>query len=250
MFFRITLLTLLLSFAITGFIKAQSMPDTTSITFDTLIHHLFINQPGYHSLSAKAKLSWDDGKSQQDFSATIRMKKDSIVWMSITGPMNVEAARVLITPDTFQLLNKINTEYIGQGFSYLNNWLLFPVSFPMFQQILAGEKPDIREKASTAVYQDSSFIIYAENNNLLEKTWVNSGNYTISKIMLKDKLLTQQMSITFDSYNLLEGKPFSYHRVIEVNRDGAVLVLTIDFTKVKLNENLNYPFEVSEKYKH
>ncbi len=93
------------------------------------------------------------------------------------------------------------------------------------------------------------FIIYAENNNLLEKIWVNSGNYTIAKILLKDKRLTQQMSITFDNYNLLEGKPFSYHRIIEVNRDGVVLTLTIDFTKVKLNENLGYPFEVSEKYK-
>ena len=249
MCFRISLFTLLLLLAGTGRTTAQSMPDTANITFDTLIRHLTLNQTGYRSLTAKAKLSWDDGKSQQDFSATMRMKKDSIVWMSITGPMNVEAARVLINPDTFQLLNKINTEYTGRGFSYLNNWLLFPVSFPMLQQILSGEKPDIHEKASTAVYQDSTFIIYAENNNLLEKIWVNSGNYTIAKILLKDKLLTQQMSITFDSYNLLEGKPFSYHRVIEVNRDGAVLILTIGFTKVKLNENLSYPFEVSEKYK-
>jgi hypothetical protein len=247
MIFRITLLALILNFY--SLSQAQSMPDTANITFDTLIRHLTLNQTGYRTLSAKAKLSWDDGQSQQDFQATVRMKKDSLVWMSITGPMNVEAARVLITPDTFQLLNKINTEYTGRDFSYLNNWLLFPVSFPMLQQILAGEKLDIHEKASTAAYQDSMFIIYAENNNLLEKIWVNSGNYTIAKILLKDKRLTQQMSITFDNYNLLEGKPFSYHRIIEVNRDGVVLTLTIDFTKVKLNENLGYPFEVSEKYK-
>ena len=247
MIFRIILLALMLN--IHGVMHAQSMPDTARITFDTLVRRIALNQTGYHTLSAKAKLTWDDTKSQQDFSATLRMKKDSIVWMSITGPMNVEAARVLIKPDTFQLLNKVNTEYTGHDFSYINNWLLFPVSFPMLQQILSGERPDIHEKASTAAYQDSMFIIYAENNNLLEKIWVNSGNYTIAKILLKDKLLTQQMSITFDSYNLLEGKPFSYHRVIEVNRDGAILVLTIDFTKVKLNENLSYPFEVSEKYK-
>ena len=247
--FRNTLLTLLICFICVADAYSQSMPDTAHITFDTLMQHLVSNQTGYSTLSAHARLSWDDGTSQQDFQATMRMKKDSLVWMSITGPMNVEAARVLITPDSFQLLNKINTEYTGSGFGFLNNWLLFPVSFPMLQQILAGEKVDIHEKASTAAYQDSAFIIYAENNNLLEKIWVNSGNYTISKILLKDKLLTQQMSITFDNYNLLGGKPFSYHRVIEVNRDGVLLTLTIDFTKVKLNENLSYPFEVSAKYK-
>ena len=57
------------------------------------------------------------------------------------------------------------------------------------------------------------------------------------------------MLITFDNYNLIEGKPFSYYRYIEVNRDGVVLKLTIDFTKIRLNEPLTYPFEVSEKYK-
>ncbi len=245
--FRIALFVLLIHLAGTGY--GQAVPDTTNTTFDSLIHRIAANQTGYQTLTARAKLSWDDGKSQQDFQAGLRMKKDSIVWMSIMGPMNIEAARVLITPDSFQLLNKMGNEYAGRNFSFLSNWLLFPVSFPMLQQILAGEKADIHEKASTAVYQDSTFVIYCENNNLLEKIWVDSRNYTISKILLKDKLLTQQMSITFDSYNLLEGKPFSYHRLIEVNRDGVTLVLTIDFTKVKLNENLSYPFEVTAKYK-
>lgn len=213
------------------------------------MQRLSANQTGYKTLSGRAKLSWQDGPSEQDFQAGLRMRKDSLVWMSITGPMNVEAARVLITPDTFQMLNKINTTYDGHNFNFLNNWLLFPVSFPMLQQILSGEKIDINEKAATAVYEDSMFVIYCENNTMLEKIWVNSRNYTISKILLKDKMLTQQMSVTFDNYNLLEGKPFSYSRVVEVNRNGAVLTLTIDFTKIKLNENLNYPFEVTAKYK-
>ena len=227
----------------------QAMPDTARMSFDSLMHKISDNQTGYKSFSGRAKLAFDDGKSEQDFQASMRMKKDSLVWMSITGPMNVEGARVLISPDTFQLMNKVNGDYEGHGFSYLNNWLLFPVSFDMLQQIIAGEKLDIREKASTAVYQDSTFVIYYESDKLLEKIWVNSLNYTISKILLKDKLLTQQMLITFDNYNLIEGKPFSYYRYIEVNRDGVVLKLTIDFTKIRLNEPLTYPFEVSEKYK-
>jgi len=247
MTFRIScLVSFIFLFQISSF--SQATVDT-SMTFDMLMKKLTGNETGYKTCSARARLSLDDGKAVQDFQAGIRMKKDTLVWMSVSGPMNVEGARILITPDTFQLLNKVTSEYAGHHFNYLTNWLLFPVSFPMLQQIIAGEKLDIREKASTAVYQDSAFLIYCENDHLLEKIWVNSGNYTISKILLKDKLLSQQMSITFDSYNLLDGKPFSYHRDIEVNRDGATLKLTIDFTKVRLNEDLTYPFEVSGKYK-
>ncbi len=249
MILRFTFLIVALQFIRGSNVFCQTMPDTTVMSFDSLMHRIAANQTGYKTFSGRAKLAWDDGKSEQDFQASMRMKKDSLFWMSITGPMNVEGARVLITPDTFQLMNKVNGDYEGHGFGFLNNWLLFPVSFAMLQQIMAGEKLDIREKASTAVYQDSVFVIYCESDKMLEKIWVNSLNYTVSKILLKDKLLTQQMSITFDSYNLIEGKPFSYHRDIEVNRDGVVLKLTIDFTKIRLNETLTYPFEVSEKHK-
>ena len=249
MVFRFSILVFLISFAFSNTVCGQTFPDTVHVTFDSLMRGIAANQTGYKTFSGRAKMSFDDGKAVQDFQAGIRMKKDTLVWMTINGPMNVEAARVFISPDTFQLMNKINGEYAGRSFSFLNNWLLFPVSFDMLQQLIAGEKMNIHEKASTAAYQDSTFIIYCESDKLLEKIWVNSGNYTISKILLKDKLLTQQMSVNFDSYNQVEGKPFSFHRDIEVNRDGVILKLTIDFTKVKLNENLTYPFEVSEKQK-
>jgi hypothetical protein len=249
MIFRLSLVTFVLNVCIVKFAFSQVQPDSTTLTFDSLMLKISANQTGYNTFSGRAKLTWDDGKAAQDFQATMRLKKDSIVWISFSGPMNVEGARALITPDTFGLINKTASEYDGHSFAYVNNWLLFPVSFTMLQQIITGERLDIKEKASTASYQDSVFVIYCENDHLLEKIWVDTRNYTISKILLKDKLLTQQISITFDSYNQFEGKPFSYHREIEVNRDGVLLKLTIDFTKIKLNENLSYPFEVSGKYK-
>lgn len=224
--------------------------DSAQLNYDTLVSKIAENQSNYRTLGTRAKLVWDDGKSEQDFQASIRLKKDSIVWMSLSGALNVEGARLFLSPDTFRLINKISNEYIVHDFNYLENWLLqFPVSFKMLQQIISGAKIDIHERASMASYQDSMFVLYCETDKMLEKIWVNTGNYTISKILLKDKLLTQQMTVTFDGYNQLQGKPFSYKRSIEINRDGLIMKLDIDFTKVRLNEELAYPFDVSDKYK-
>ena len=67
--------------------------------------------------------------------------------------------------------------------------------------------------------------------------------------MEPDKLLKQDMTITFDAYNYSEAKPFSYKRNILINRDASTLKLSMEFTKVNFDEELTYPFEVSEKYK-
>jgi hypothetical protein len=228
---------------------AQSQPDSTKITYDSLINKVAFNQTGYKTLSVRTKLTWDDGNSEQDFQGNFRMLKDSLVWISMTGSVGVEGARILITPDTFRIMNKMQNEYAVRDFNFVGSWLLFPVNFKMLQQIVAAEKIDIQEKVSTAVYQDSMFIIYSENDKLLEKVWVNTGNYTIAKLLLRDKLLKQEMTLTFEDYKDLNGKPFSYMRTIDVDRDGVKLKLTMNVVKARMNENLSYPFEVGEKYK-
>jgi hypothetical protein len=234
------------------FHTASAVSDSLQLNFDTLAQKVHDKQFEYHTLSLHAKLTWGDGNSQQDFTASIRMLKDSIIWMSISGAMGIEAARVLVTPDTFCVINKMANTCGLHGFGFIENWLLFPANFTMLQQIIAGQKIDIKERAGMASVGDSFSIIYTESEKMLEKIWVNNGNYTLAKILLKDKLVTQDMTVTFDDYNEQPGepgKPFSYQRVIEVNRNGITLSLSIETTKVRLNDKLAYPFDISNKYR-
>lgn len=223
--------------------------DTSTFNYDSLVQKITDNQCNYKTMSLHTALVWDDGNTEQPVKANIRMRRDSLVWLSITGAVGVEGARVLLTTDSFRMLSKMTGEYIVNDISYLRNWLLFPVSFKMLQQIISGEQILIDAQAKMVTWQDSMFVIYAETNKMLEKIWVNSGSYTIAKILLKDKMLSQSMTINFDSYNDLNGKPFSYKRELDITRDGVAMKLTMDITKVRMNDELSYPFEVTDKYK-
>ncbi len=227
---------------------AQSNSDSLQLNFDSLMNRVSFNQVSYKTLSARAKMIWNDGEIEQEFTATIRVKKDSLIWMSL-GAMGFEGARMLITPDSVRLINKLTSEYSVRDFSLLQSWILFPVNFKMLQEIIEGKKISIDEKATIAGKEDSSTVLYLESDKSLEKFWVDTAYYTIKKILLKDKLLKQDMTITFDAYNYSEAKPFSYKRTILINRDASTLKLSMEFTKVNFDEELTYPFEVSEKYK-
>jgi hypothetical protein len=176
------------------------------------------------------------------------MQKDSLVWASL-GAFGVEAARVLLSPDSFKIIYKLNNEYSVQPFSYLRNWLLFPVSFPMLQQLLAGGRIDISEQATAVERTDSFLVLYSESNHLAQTLWINPLNYTVTKLLLKDKLLQQDMAITFGDYNLFNGKPFAYKRWVEVNQGGAKVKLHMEITRLGTDEPLTFPFEINERYK-
>lgn len=242
------MLFFILSFLLSHLTMAQSNSDSTGLNVDSIINKITDQQPVYKTLSARAKIDWEDENGEQKFQATIRLKSDSLLWMSL-GVAGIEGARLLITPDSFRLMNKLTMVYTASDFNFLRNLILFPLNFKMLQQIIWGRKILINENVSMAATEDSATVLYFESNKLLEKLWVDTAHYTIQKILLKDKLFNQNMTITFGAYNYSEAKPFSYQRNIVINRDSDVLKLSMEFTKINFNGNLAFPFEVSEKYK-
>ena len=239
--FRITFLFL---FLFTGAFAQDSL----QVNFAPVFSKVAANQIQYKTLSERTTLTWDDGNTAQQFNANIRVKKDSLIWMSL-GMFGFEGARALISPDSFRLANKLTNEYMVRDYNFIQSWILMPVNFEMLQQIIVGEKISINEKAKLVAAEDSSYVLYVESDKLLEKIWVDTQNYTLKKILLKDKLLKQDMTINFDSYNSLNTKPFSYKRSIVIHRDAATMKLSMDITKAHMDEELNFPFEVNEKYK-
>jgi hypothetical protein len=57
------------------------------------------------------------------------------------------------------------------------------------------------------------------------------------------------MTITFGDYKELNGKPFSYERSVEVVRGPQVLRFNTTITKISLEEELTFPFEITDRYK-
>ena len=71
--------------------------------------HVDENYIDYNTFSAKVKVDYrgGDGKSY-DFNAFLRMKKDSVIWVSINAALGIEAFRILIKPDSVFVLNKLD----------------------------------------------------------------------------------------------------------------------------------------------
>jgi hypothetical protein len=76
----------------------------------------------------------------QGFKASIRMKKDSAIWISISPALGIEVFRILITPDSLKYLSKIPDNkfyYIGTSAS-LSELAKIDLDFDMLQDILIG----------------------------------------------------------------------------------------------------------------
>lgn len=76
----------------------------------------------------------------QGFKATLRMKKDSAIWISITPALGIEMIRMIVTPDSLKYLSKIpdNKFYYLGTFEDLNKLADLDVDFDMLQDLFVG----------------------------------------------------------------------------------------------------------------
>ena len=44
----------------------------------------------------------------QSISAQVRLRFDSLIWISVLAPLGIEALRISISPDSIKLINRIN----------------------------------------------------------------------------------------------------------------------------------------------
>ena len=90
------------------------------------------------SMKVEAEVVGPDRKDS--FKATIRMSRDSIVWISVTPALGVEMARLLMTSDSVHVVSKIPGNRFAYSGSYaaISDWIGTPMDFLSIQHLLTG----------------------------------------------------------------------------------------------------------------
>ena len=77
-----------------------------------------------------------NGMTYNDLSGQIRMRKDSIVWFSVTATMGVEALRAKVSNDSIWMLNRLEKTYLAEPLDTVSAQLGIPLSLPLIQTLL------------------------------------------------------------------------------------------------------------------
>ena len=78
----------------------------------------------------------ENDMTYNDLSGQLRMRKDSIVWLSVTATMGVEVLRAKISNDSIWVLNRLEKTYLTEPLDTVSAQLGMPLSLPWVQTLL------------------------------------------------------------------------------------------------------------------
>jgi len=210
-------------------------------------HHI-----DYNTFSAKVKVDYSNQQGHQpNFTAHIRMKKDSVIWIDISGPFGLGGFRVLITPDTVRIVNEQTHTYQIRTISYLQDVAEIPIDFKTLQDLLIGNLIFFDSTRITSYRQGAGSIFLLSTGNLFKNLVTLSngdGRLMHSKLDDVDPTRSRTADLTYDDYVSKAGIMFPTTRSIGVSEKTQVDI-ELNFKQFDFNIPLSYPFYLSKKYK-
>jgi hypothetical protein len=110
----------------------------------------------------------------------MKIKKDSIISISIQPMLGFEATRMEISPDSIIVIDKINKQYSAESFSFLAKKIGIPINFYNLQAVLLNQLFVLGEDFP----QDSTYMHFSEQpfpdgKSLVLKTVDGSTHYFV-----------------------------------------------------------------------
>lgn len=237
----------------------------------------------YKTLSIKFDVRIESEDINQSVSGTLRIRKDSLIWVSITPALGIEAARLQFTPDSIMFMNRIKNEYFINSYDYFENKLQTEITFEDLQAIFTNEiflYSENDEESNEKFNADSldrdyfrkTFISSTDSNRYVLKT---HRKHKIKKRIKRNKtneLIVETLRIApeifkitnvdVEDYAEKRNLKIKYSDFIDVNTKVLpstinVIVVAADknfntqikFNKITVDSDVSFPFKISEKYK-
>jgi len=216
-------------------------------------------------MSAKLSLTYDNGKSRTNLKAQMRIKEDSIIWISFSPAMGIEVARIALTCDSVKFINRMNKTYFAGKYKVLDSLINSSVNFLILQSMILGNDVPYYDVHNYKVKDGDDYYILemvkkrkqrksikkemTDESILVEKIWLNPETFRAKKIEMyepdeKDKKLT----VIYDDFRTIDGKPVPFKLKIKI-RSEKTINIDVHYSRVQFVDKLTFPFKISSKYK-
>ena len=220
-------------------IVANTMPDPTAESIQSFWKNQY--KEDYFEARGKATLVMD-GKNT-NLALHLKMKKDSLLWAKVS--MFGIGATVLITKDSFFMINTLNQEYMAYGNNYLYQYLGYKATLSQVQNLLIGNAvfkqnkyrylPDIKQLSASDGVAVNHIVINEKNR--------------IFRSLVTSQDTTQQAVIQYDAYQNLNNTLIPTLVDLLVQQKTKDLKVILNYQTMSNNIITSFPFSIPSGYR-
>lgn len=216
----------------------------------TNIAELEINNLNFQTFSGRARTNVSLGKHAHNVTLHIRIERDKAIWISVTALLGIEAARILVTPDSVQILNKLRSEYIKKDFAYIYKYTSPNITFSTLQDLLlANVSTSLLATDQLTVATSGEGVQLVGVQEEIAFQYALNNDFRTRAFRINPLGTTQQVEAIYGSFAAIDGLLFPQAQNIKFTADEMKVEAQLQYNKIEFNTELDFPFNIPAKYK-
>lgn len=252
--------------------------DAPPITFNKLIRNIdtaYSTSFDYMNIK-KIDVEIDNQKKSQSFKASLKMESDKFIQISINAPLGIEVLRILLTQDSFSMINYHEKYYVSGNYDDFSKTYGIDVNYKLIEKIFTN-KPLIDELLNNNIHGDGgiksfergirSYTIHSESVDRIlrrghkkrERDTLQSSTVTYSNSFSDDKFklivndihdssINSTILVVYNNFEYMNGFNFPKNLVISSRYNENSMKIDMNYSKIEFNIPVKPSFRIPAKY--
>lgn len=226
--------------------KRDSVPSTS---FDQAPKKL-----EFEYLKVKSKLEYKDGKQKNKATLHIRVKKDSMIWVSVQHA--IEVMRIKIDRDSLRIINRLDKKYISLSYDQLVDRLGFKLNYDFLESIITANIPEYILASGKSLSMDDMNYFLRKDGFFQFEYFVSKSIRHLEMVRVTEVPTKNFLEIDYSDYLEKEDKSI-YPSILNARismTDGQTAftpdlnIQHSNYEVISEDEDLNFPFNVPDRY--
>lgn len=214
-----------------------------------------VREIDFNYFESKTKVRYQEGEQKLNGNATIRIKKDSLIWFSVSPSVGIEITRAVITPDTIIVMNRLEKEFYTFNFKTLSDYFNFKIDYNLVQSVLLGNLPVEFENDDEIEKSGDYYKISRKKGFLSIDSYVQNQTKKLETVIMKEVFGKNQLSLKYGDFGELNEYLFPNSCQVNLTYDtpkGPVVTsVDIEHSKAEISDKaLRFPFNIPSRYVH
>ncbi len=255
--------SVILFFTLTALFSCKTLKHKKKIaggmTATQLYDSISANKLNFKALSSKFTVKYKSEKSSMSLKGNLKMIQDSVIWISLSPGLGIEAARLICTKDSIFLIDRLKKRITKAKYDFFTKKFNLPVDYNIVESILTNQffvYPKVDDTKSAFF---NKFRLSADNENIiLDKTSkeaienlikISKKTFTVSNCSMIDIKNKRSLKINYTLGQFQGVKHFPSDVNIVSLAGSKSLTANLHYKKVSFPASLKVSYNFPASYK-
>jgi len=214
-----------------------------------------LNTLNYNTFSTTFSGNYKDDKNQFPLKGILKIKKDSFIWITLRPFLGIEVARILLTPEKINYIDKLKKQYFSENYTYFKKKFGIKIDYKTAEalfsdKIVTFSNKKLSDYKFNKTENGFNFEIQNKiNQQIFVHTLFISNNFLLKQNKLFSKDLSKSIFVNYDKFTEINTQKFPLEITIDTKNKNSKGQIIINYKNIKTNNTIKAKFVIPKNYK-